>query len=103
MDGHERRREYGVYKEGAIVSKRKPYNEYEGYVASRRNPITGGWLVLWDTSKTDQFDSSDGRWVTTCETHHTICNHRNQKIARSHLPTAGWCEECMDMYTRNEV
>lgn len=70
------------------------YNKFAGYRASWRNTATGAIYILFDGRETD-FDTTDGRWVTLCHTHSTICNHSSEKIARSHLPTGGWCETCM--------
>ena len=41
-----------------------------------------------------QLDTSGGRWQTVCEKHGAICAHQTLALARQHLGTSGWCEEC---------
>jgi hypothetical protein len=74
-------------------SYHKPFNDCAGYIASRKNPFTEGWLVLYDAQQAGM-EVSGGPYATVCETHGTIANHRTLALARSHLPTAAWCEAC---------
>ena len=76
------------------MSKRKPYNDCLGYVASRHNLVNGSWAVIYKAAEAD-LDPSGGPWVCVCEEHHTLCNFTSLKKAREHLPYVDWCEECM--------
>lgn len=76
------------------MSKRKPYNDCLGYVASRRNLINRGWAVIYSAEDAG-LDPSGGRWVCVCEVHHTVCNFRSLRDARAALPYVEWCEACM--------
>lgn len=66
------------------------------YLRIRRKSRTTGTIVcLWDSHAPGSYlDSDGGRWVTTCEDHGTVCNHRTYALAISHLPAVEWCEEC---------
>lgn len=67
---------------------------YAGEVKRSRSRLTGTLVVLFDTNKTDEYDSDGGRWVTICDEHGTVCNHDTRKVAESHMPYVSWCEEC---------
>lgn len=76
------------------MSKRKPYNNKAGYVASRRNDINQGWVVIYVAA--DQgIDTRDGRYAVVCEEHSTICNTSSIPKARPFLRRPEFCEECM--------
>lgn len=76
------------------MSKRKPYNNKAGYVASRRNDINQGWVVIYVAA--DQgIDTSDGKYAVVCEKHSTICNTSSIPKARPFLKRPEFCEECM--------
>lgn len=75
-------------------SKRVKYTERVGYRYRRQNPYTDTFNVLYDAEKAG-LDTAGGRWVTVCEKHGTLCNHRSLEAARKHLPYADWCEACM--------
>lgn len=72
---------------------------YQGEVKRSRSRRTGTTVVLFDTTKTDEFDPEGGRWVTICEEHSTVCNHETRKLAEYHMPVVDWCEECQDNLT----
>lgn len=76
------------------MSRRKPFNDRAGYVASRRNAISGGWLVIYRAVDAD-LDPSGGPWVTSCETHGTLCSHSSLPKARASLKSPDFCEACM--------
>ena len=75
-------------------NKANPYIHFPGYIASRKNPFTDGYLVLYHAYEAG-IDDAGGPWVCVCETHHTVSNFKSQKLAKLHLPTADWCEDCM--------
>ena len=81
----------------AYGAKRRTYKaklrENAGYLAARRNAVTGAVYVLYDGGLA-AMDTTDGRWQTVCETHSVIMSHSSQKMARWHLPTGDWCSEC---------
>jgi hypothetical protein len=78
------------------MSKRKPYNDCAGYVASRRNAITGGWLVIYRAEEAG-LDPSGGQWVTSCECHGTLCNHSSLPKARDSMKSPDFCEACQEL------
>lgn len=77
-----------------IENKQNPYRHLPGYTASRRNPITGGWLVLYAAYEAG-IDDTGGPWACVCEIHHVVSNYPSLKEAKSHLFVPDWCEECM--------
>ncbi|MBI4397292.1 MAG: hypothetical protein HY548_09365 [Elusimicrobia bacterium] len=79
------------------MSRRKPYNEYAGYVCSRRNQINGGWVVIYKAEEAG-LDPAGGPWVAVCETHKTVCNTASLPKARPFLKIPEFCEECMSQY-----
>ena len=80
-------------------SKRKPYNNLAGYVASRRNIVNQGWVVIYKASE-QGLDESGGKYVVVCETHNTLVNVTSLKLARPLLKVPDFCEECMKDYDR---
>lgn len=56
-----------------------------------------GVLVGLYNAREASMDDNDGEdpWVTLCEEHGTLCNHRTRRIAEEWLSSpASWCEEC---------
>lgn len=85
-----------------MTSRRKPMNDRAGYVASRRNPITGGWNVIYRASEAG-LDPSGGPWVVSCEEHGVVCNHKNLPGARSSMKWPGFCEACMALAAKEKA
>ncbi len=79
------------------MSKRKPYNDRAGYIASRRNEINRGWVVIY-IAKQQKLDTSDGKYAIVCEKHSVICNTTSIPKARPFLKYPEFCERCMDDY-----
>lgn len=75
------------------MSRRKPFNDRAGYVASLRNPTSGGWCVIYKADEAE-LDSHGGNWITTCEVHGTLCNHTSLKLARASMKSPDFCEAC---------
>lgn len=73
------------------MSKRKPYNDCAGYIASRRNEINRGWVVIYVASE-QGLDTSDGKYATVCEKHSTTSVPK----ARPFLKYPEFCEACME-------
>jgi hypothetical protein len=76
------------------MSKRKPYNSCAGYIASRRNEINRGWIVIYK-AKEAGLDDSGGKYVVSCETHKVNVNMTSIPKARPLLKVPDFCEECM--------
>lgn len=74
-------------------SNRKPYNDRAGYIASRRNEINRGWIVIYEAS--EQGLDVDGRYAVVCETHNTVCGTTSIPKARPFLKIPEFCEPCM--------
>lgn len=81
------------------MSKRKPYNDRAGYIASRHNLINNGWVVIY-RAKEQGVDESGGPYVTVCELHGTLCNTTSLPKARPFLKYPEFCEECMADYAK---
>jgi hypothetical protein len=67
-------------------------------VESRRNRRTGHEASLFDTTAADNvfWHRLDGRWVTFCEEHSTLCGHASLSVARAFLARPWeWCDECL--------
>lgn len=75
------------------MSRRKPFNDRAGYVASLRNPTSGGWCVIYKAHEAG-LDPSGGNWLTVCEVHGTLCNHTSLKLARASMKSPDFCEAC---------
>jgi len=84
------------------MSKRKPYNDRAGYIASKRNEINSGWVVIYIASK-QGIDNSNGKYAVVCEYHNTICNTTSVPKSRPFLKHPDFCEDCMIDYNRNRV
>ncbi len=79
-------------------SRRKPHSWWAGYVAERRNYITGEYNVLVE-AKAQGLDPDGGRWNVICTAHSTILSHTNQRMLRAFALRTGygsleWCDDC---------
>jgi hypothetical protein len=72
-----------------------------GCVAKVTNPVTGAVNRLYEAEQA-WLDPAGGRWVTVCDMHATVCNHRTLELAKRHLPYGEWCEACQDMAEQNK-
>jgi hypothetical protein len=71
--------------------------DYGRYVRAERTcRSSGARVMIFDTQAPEnEFDPDGGRWVTFCDTHSTLCNHRTLRQAEQFLPwPANWCEPC---------
>lgn len=82
------------------MGKRKPYNDKAGYIASRRNNINRGWVVIYITA--EQGIDCDNKYAVVCEKHNVTCSTTSIKRARPFLKYPGFCEACMTDF-RNEA
>ena len=77
-------------------SKRKPYNNYAGYIASRRNLLNNGWVVIYEAAL-QGLDIDSGRYAVVCETHNTILQTTSLPKARPLLKYPDFCESCASL------
>jgi len=82
-----------------MPSKRKPYNDRAGYVASLRSGANGGWVVIYKAGE-QGIDVDGCRYAVVCETHGTLCGSTSQKDARVLMKSVEFCEAC-ESYQRN--
>lgn len=74
-------------------SRRKPYNDRAGYVASRRNDINNGWVVIYVADEAG-LDVGE-KYAVSCETHNVLAGVSSIPKARPSLKVPDFCEECM--------
>jgi len=76
------------------MSKRKPFNENAGYVASKKNPLTNVHNVIYIAAE-QGIDAGDHKYVTVCEAHHQMISSRSIPKARVDMKDASqWCSAC---------
>lgn len=75
------------------MSKRKPYNEDAGYIASLRSGHNKGWVVIYN-AKEQGLDDADGKYAVVCQTHKTIVNTTSLPKAREIMKCPDFCEKC---------
>lgn len=83
------------YRPNAARSRRKPYNDRAGYVASRRNDINRGWVVIYRAAE-QGIDVDGDRYAVVCETHATIVGMPSVPKCRPFLKIPEFCEACME-------
>lgn len=75
------------------MSNRKPFNDRAGYVASKKNPVTGISNVIYIAS--EQGIEAEHKYITVCEGHHTMISSSSIPKARIDMKDASqWCEAC---------
>lgn len=63
---------------------------------TRKSQQTGARITV-GTAEEMELDPTDGKWVTVCEDHGLILNHRTRKLAEWHAADPiGWCEGCQE-------
>lgn len=76
------------------MSKRKPFNDCAGYVASRKNPLTGIHNVIYIAAEAG-IDTGGVKYVTVCEAHGETLSSSNLPNARVDMKDASqWCCQC---------
>lgn len=79
------------------MSNRKPFNDRAGYVASRKNIITGIHNVIYIASE-QGIDVGYHKYVTVCEAHQAMIGSTSVPNARIDMKNASqWCERCRQM------
>lgn len=76
------------------MSKRKPFNEGAGYIASRKNPLTGNWVVIYRAAESG-IDVGSDKYAVVCEEHGAILGRTSVPNARPFMKLPEFCEECM--------
>lgn len=76
-----------------MQSRRKPCNNWAGYIASRRNALTGDFTVIVNAAE-HGIDSSGGKYAVICNAHGTILNVPSIPKARPFMKDPQFCEEC---------
>ena len=75
------------------MSNRKPFNDRAGYVASRKNSLTGIHNVIYIAA--EQGIDADGKYVTVCEAHGQMVSSASIQKARIDMKDASqWCSKC---------
>jgi hypothetical protein len=85
-----------------VVSRRKPCNDWCGYIASLRNKLTGDWNVIVN-AKEHGIDDADGKYAVVCNAHGTIINVASLPKARPFMKDPQFCEACEALAGRKEV
>jgi hypothetical protein len=71
---------------------------WAGEVARTHSRRCGVLVVLLDLRGPGCWAGSEddgGRWMTVCDEHGAVCQHRSRRLAEGHLGHPdGWCEEC---------
>lgn len=80
------------------MSKRKPYNENAGYIASRHNLINNGWVVIYEAAA-QGLDPEAGRYAVVCELHNTMVQTSSLRDARPLLKYPEFCDACRGKMT----
>lgn len=82
-----------------MPSKRKPYNDRAGYVASLRSGANRGWVVIYK-AEAQGMDVGGARYAVVCETHATLWGATSLKGARTLMKSVEFCEDCV-IWRRN--
>lgn len=75
------------------------YRGYAGCIVIRKVRTTGTEVGLYYAPDAD-IDTTPGYpWVTLCEEHGYLLEHRTRSIASSYLPyPIEWCDSCYDKH-----
>ncbi len=65
-----------------------------GLIAQRKNRITGTTISVYKAGPGNGLDNSGGDWITVCENHGNLINHRTRKLAFWHATVPDWCYNC---------
>jgi len=78
------------------MPNRKPFNDVSGYVASRKNSLTGIHNVIYIAS--EQGIETDGKYITVCEAHKQMISSTSIPKARIDMKDAAhWCSDCQTL------
>lgn len=77
------------------MSKRKPYNRVTGYVAMRKNPYSGGFLIIYQAALTPMDVHVHGLpYAVLCDVHVCFQGFDSLPVARIALKYPDFCEAC---------
>lgn len=71
----------------APANNRKPYNNEQGYVASRHNEVNNGWVVIYRLA---------AGYEVACKLHGTTTTASSLPKARPFLKVPSFCAACMN-------
>lgn len=79
-----------------------PPDQESGFRERRRVHSSGAWIEMWDAkapgnafSIEKDEEGRDLRWITYCQDHEMLVQHRTRKAAESWIAAPeSWCEEC---------
>jgi hypothetical protein len=75
------------------MSKRKPFNDRAGYIASLRSGYNRGWVVIYKAEE-QNMSPEDGKYIVVCETHFTLVHCSSIPSARGAMKARDFCEDC---------
>ena len=74
----------------------KKHNLELGYIAERKNPLTGGEVVIY-IAQAQKLDSAGGKYAVVCDAHGNVCNTNNVPDARILMKCPQqWCMDCQE-------
>ncbi len=77
------------------MSKPKLFQGNAGYVARKKNPITGSYNVIY-VAALQGIEASD-KYIAVCEAHGTIVSAPSLHLARQSAKDSGlWCAQCRE-------
>jgi len=72
----------------------KIHNDELGYVAERKNPLSGGKVVIYIAEQ--QGIDIGAKYAVVCDVHHTIAGATSIPDARIIMKYPEFCEACME-------
>jgi len=83
------------------MSNKKIHNQESGYIAERKNHISGGKIVIY-IAKDQGVDVGSNKYAVICDKHSTMCGTTNLPDARSLMKYPEFCEQCMKIEQRQQ-
>lgn len=86
------------------MSKRKPFNDRAGYIASLRSGANRGWVVIYKAEDQGldlngenhkELGLPDLKYAVVCETHFTLVGTTSIPKAREIMKAVDFCEACL--------
>jgi HNH endonuclease len=79
-----------------MMSNRKPFNDRAGYIASKKNTLTGSHNVIYIAA--EQGIDADRKYVTVCEGHKQMVSSTSVKNAYVDMRNSSqWCTDCQSL------
>lgn len=71
-----------------------PYDNDPGFVQGKQNPISNGWVILYDGEESG-FTTEDGRWQCLCIEHGSMaCETAKIRAQKMMKAPETWCKTC---------